>query len=209
MKFLCVLSLALAGIAYGQTADKPIQLEMKDFTPEQAAKLHARVCAHGPTHFCGPLISKTGTEQEQSAIVPKDAKSGHYCMWIEYDGGETELRQCFDVDESAPKQDPAKPAGQKKATFNRLGDVGINPAQRGSLRIARRDAAFDPIDMPAIQETRKVPKDQCRIATPATGVGIFTSCLPEEKVVTCAEKTRILEHDEQNPAKYWCRKVQP
>lgn len=26
---------------------------------------------------------------------------------------------------------------------------------------------------------------------------------------TCADKTRILEHDEQEPPKYWCRKVQP
>jgi hypothetical protein len=25
----------------------------------------------------------------------------------------------------------------------------------------------------------------------------------------CANKTRILEHDEQTPPKYWCRKVQP
>ena len=33
----------------------------------------------------------------------------------------------------------------------------------------------------------------------------------QEKVkhYSCAGKTRILEHDEQDPPKWWCRKVQP
>ena len=30
-----------------------------------------------------------------------------------------------------------------------------------------------------------------------------------KRVAVVADKTRILEHDEQSPPQYWCRKVQP
>jgi hypothetical protein len=34
-------------------------------------------------------------------------------------------------------------------------------------------------------------------------------CGVRELHETCADKSRILEHDENSPPKYWCRKVQP
>jgi hypothetical protein len=32
--------------------------------------------------------------------------------------------------------------------------------------------------------------------------------LENEEVTTCADPTRILEHDEQTPPKFWCHKPQ-
>ena len=43
--------------------------------------------------------------------------------------------------------------------------------------------------------------------------GMFMACIANEDVYidvpTCSDRARILEHDEQTPPKYWCRKVQP
>jgi hypothetical protein len=49
------------------------------------------------------------------------------------------------------------------------------------------------------------------IDTPALHINPKCSggCVPPPDYWTCADKSRILEHDENDPPKYWCRKVQP
>ncbi len=44
------------------------------------------------------------------------------------------------------------------------------------------------------------------------GCGLDVCTASEDKYdyrPTCADKSRILEHDENSPPKYWCRRVQP
>jgi hypothetical protein len=70
----------------------------------------------------------------------------------------------------------------------------------------------EPVDVPAIQEERIIPEGErptCKPMTCPTAKNCFVNsvCLPpdeKETVWTCADKTRILMHDEQNPPKYWC-----
>jgi hypothetical protein len=53
----------------------------------------------------------------------------------------------------------------------------------------------DPVDVPAVQVGYYDPPE-CR----------ETKCIHVKQ--TCADKSRILEHDENSPPKYWCRKVE-
>ena len=107
--------------------------------------------------------------------------------------------------------------------IGKMYDCRTNPA----------DICFDlgtpePIDVPAI--TKQVlswsgnknchsPYPACicklegNIITCDHGAKCYlVQCEPDDHYVpitTCADKTRILEHDEQEPPKWWCRKVQP
>jgi hypothetical protein len=57
------------------------------------------------------------------------------------------------------------------------------------------------IDVPAIDDTRYPYETFID-----TGNGIKRGITYNK---TCQDKTRILEHDEQSPPRFWCRKVQP
>ena len=69
----------------------------------------------------------------------------------------------------------------------------------------------EPIDVPAI--------DVCKVSVEGWQVCPMDSCWTGKSVENwikcsgykkgCADKTRILQHDEQTPAKYWCHRVQP
>lgn len=107
-----------------------------------------------------------------------------------------------------PKPAPKRPT-ERKPAHGPIITVGGQKNEISHNTFIEADS--DPLDVPAIQETRKTPADECRMVTPTSAMdamGTLTNCLPEYKVWTCAEKSRILEHDESTPAKYWCRKVQ-
>jgi hypothetical protein len=63
----------------------------------------------------------------------------------------------------------------------------------------------EPEDVPAIQEERDVKADcnSC-VGYACTAMACDPNYTKRMKVTTCADKTRILMHDEQNPPKYWC-----
>lgn len=78
------------------------------------------------------------------------------------------------------------------------------------------------IDVPAVQVIIKAPKQgACPVVPDHTGNdggggagngGPVTICgllNPAKTIHTCADKSRILLHDESTPPKYWCHKVQP
>jgi hypothetical protein len=69
----------------------------------------------------------------------------------------------------------------------------------------------EPIDVPAIQETRPDPIAGVPCAAPSVSL---TDCMTRSKdaiiqVTTCTDKARILQHDEDSPARWWCHRVQP
>lgn len=82
------------------------------------------------------------------------------------------------------------------------------PTRQG--RLWREDCCggvvpVESLDVPAIQETRHT-----KCISAYLWPGPACQGYEDEMVTTCADKTRILEHDEQ-PApntKFWCRKVQ-
>jgi hypothetical protein len=75
-----------------------------------------------------------------------------------------------------------------------------------------------PWDVPAVQEiTTEPPNCSMSFISGSVKTGWYqwhaeeggSGCVNERPLVTtCADKRRILEHDEQTPPKYWCRKVQ-
>jgi hypothetical protein len=77
-------------------------------------------------------------------------------------------------------------------------------------------APAEPIDVPAVQKKRtyKTGTRTITLAPECDGShspcdrAIITEDTATEKVTTCADKSRILLHDENNPPKYWCHKVQ-
>lgn len=62
-----------------------------------------------------------------------------------------------------------------------------------------------PMDVPAVE--RKDGNSSIEICAPNQKPDFVGYCL--RPYYYCTDKTRILEHDEQTPPKYWCRKVQP
>lgn len=60
-----------------------------------------------------------------------------------------------------------------------------------------------PVDVPAIP-TETVKVQNCN----SFQYNSLVVC-EEEGHFTCADKSRGLWHDESNPPKYWCRRVQP
>jgi hypothetical protein len=66
------------------------------------------------------------------------------------------------------------------------------------------DLLAEPVDVPAVQKTQKVIVD-CAAFYNGDCVKPKTT---RKLVTTCADKSRILEHDENSPPKYWCRKVE-
>jgi hypothetical protein len=57
-----------------------------------------------------------------------------------------------------------------------------------------------PIDVPAVNCSSE------RTPCSAPDINGIITCRTGP---ACIDQTRILEHDEQNPPKWWCRKVQP
>lgn len=57
--------------------------------------------------------------------------------------------------------------------------------------------------------TKRLDADHCQISNGAPP-GMWDACVEDicEPVMTCKDKNRILERDENEPPKYWCRKVQ-
>src|ERR1035441_10591252 len=95
---VCSCSLCLTQEAQqGYGRNDRIKLLVKDMTPQLAKQLHARICAHGPTRFCGSLLIVGKTVQVKNVTIPKDAKPGEYDLWLEYDGGMTDLEHHFSV----------------------------------------------------------------------------------------------------------------
>lgn len=64
------------------------------------------------------------------------------------------------------------------------------------------DILAEPVDVPAV----KIGKRQVCDSMLANGVPL-PYCWYETKY-TCADKTRVLWHDESNPAHWWCHRVQ-
>lgn len=85
---------------------------------------------------------------------------------------------------------------------------GTVPSCRGGVEAYRSDGIWicdprGPIDVPAIQETRTIKQEPCKPMEIMCGNTFI------KREWTCKDKTRILEHDEQDPPKYYCRRVQP
>lgn len=123
----------------------------------------------------------------------------------------------------APSKPPARKGKPTKITtgtltFSNPNDVKFTQCT-GTLC-----GLTDPVEVPAIQETLNRGVEACLFNEPNGTVGI-ESCygangIPKEyatpnttdrimKRWTCADKSRILEHDESTPPRWWCRKVQP
>ena len=76
----------------------------------------------------------------------------------------------------------------------------------------------EPLDVPAIHikgKLRAVPENCIVSSTPYFEWPSNLGPRPPDcqwintSHWSCADPTRILEHDEQNPSRWWCRKVQP
>lgn len=93
-------------------------------------------------------------------------------------------------------------------------------------RMQEKCAIEHVVDVPAVQEEVGPKHFFCEINAGSktstvmwldmNGMSEHTDCGKDmhvtwtrDKQQTCADKSRILEHDENSPPKYWCRKVQP
>jgi hypothetical protein len=70
----------------------------------------------------------------------------------------------------------------------------------------------EPIDVPAIQDTRQVRDDpryqlDCGLAETLNLKGLMATCLETIQFSTCADKSRVLLTSESG--KKWCHKIQP
>ena len=86
--------------------------------------------------------------------------------------------------------------------------IMVSPPTPHPGRLWREDCCggvvpVESLDVPAIQETRHT-----KCISAYLWPGPACQGYEDEMVTTCADKTRILEHDEATPAKWWCRKVQ-
>ena len=80
-----------------------------------------------------------------------------------------------------------------------------------SLTVAAQQKPRERIDVPAIASAWL---DQGKDNGACTSVWLWIESKVEKghclkRVQDCKDKTRILMHDEQEPPKYWCHKVQP
>lgn len=74
----------------------------------------------------------------------------------------------------------------------------------------------EPVDVPAVQETRTYktgdiscePAPECKGKDWTCNIAVCKSETATETVTTCKDKTRVLWHDESNPPKFWCHRVQ-
>jgi hypothetical protein len=89
---LFVMALTLIQTVRQPTPDlsEDYVLSVSGMTGEQLEKSHAHICAHGPKRFCGPNL-KRYDGAKYLLDVPKDAPSGTYTMWLEYDDGKIDL----------------------------------------------------------------------------------------------------------------------
>ncbi len=78
------------------------------------------------------------------------------------------------------------------------------------LMLALSQMTQESIDVPAIGHYYDAAID-CKLAMPTLPDSMVktTKCTERKSKYTCADKTRILLHDEQTPPKYYCHKVQP
>lgn len=103
------------------------------------------------------------------------------------------------------------PAGQEPSVVlssDAEGHVSIGKAT--CIPVATQ-APVEPLDVPAIAGKWVVQghDENCISVWPGIESRVVTSFgFCQKRRHTCADKSRILEHDGQTPAKYWCRKVQ-
>lgn len=202
MKLLSVL--LLAGIAFGQTNAPAVEKGVSIFYADKTA--HQMMCSisGSPFRACTQEnIKRFGyktCELQGDEVICLPVISGGPTSTIEYEW-QRDLKP-------APKPEPlAKPA--QTTTRNYEGVGPSCPSKSGVIRWPSEgtfyiedcatgktivEAVFpkpEPLEVPAI-----------RIHPKCEG-----GCVPPPAYWTCADKSRILEHNEENPPKYWCRKV--
>lgn len=208
MKYLSVLLavIGMAGCAFGQT------VSAADFN------------CHNSTCTC----AADGKSCAKPAPAPKKS-AGHAKPVIkECSGlaGECEVESPKHVAQKPAKEVPCPPFGNGPCNWeaarkgrNLIAEWEQEKAKLVSGMICGTLNCIDPIDVPAIQETRQDEMNCHRnyiAGSPNDGwlfnKGMQSMCGDKPTFTTewtCKDKTRGLWHDEQEPSKYWCRRVQP
>lgn len=200
---LAMTLLTLTGCGFGQTIPNscwPIQ-----------GRPSMRICAsHGEFYLDQPIIAESPAKNPyflQSRMWPSPEPCGpqtniviqdpsvppnHYIPHCEYLAPDGKVQKGCEM-----------PPSLRIPDCEHISGCVINDGYLAEL--AKKPI---PLDVAAIQVSRPEP-DVCKDGALDKLSSGKQWCKDNRLKWTCADKTRILEHDEQDPPKYWCRKVQP